>query len=310
MKHSRMENSRHSARIFGPYLEKQRNLLYFPPFYGKIYTVYGYPISLIRKGSIKMSHKLILHNFGPIKDCTIELNEFNVITGPQSQGKSTIAKAVYFFRSVKQIAVDIMRSGGPEKFRYINPLELDANNSTWSTTLKNKMRYSFTNISEGKYLLLQDTTLRYEYGSGTKYIEISDDTENLLIDFHFSPDVEAFFKELDNHSFAGMEPAQLKKEEEALFTFFDDPYEVFYIPAGRSVMAVLSDQLPFLFNSLDFLGSQKIDQLFRNYATQIFKLKPLLLQGLEGFLSICQKNGEYTDAYASAKDAILLIQCH
>jgi predicted ATPase len=41
--------------------------------------------------------KVIIKNLGPIKDVTLDLNKINVIMGPQSSGKSTIAKLISFF---------------------------------------------------------------------------------------------------------------------------------------------------------------------------------------------------------------------
>lgn len=49
-----------------------------------------------------MGHELHLHKIGPINDCRLTLANFTILTGPQANGKSTVAKAVYFFRSVKQ----------------------------------------------------------------------------------------------------------------------------------------------------------------------------------------------------------------
>ena len=46
-------------------------------------------------------HKLCIHHLGPIESCEIEISRFIVLTGEQASGKSTIAKAVYFFRTVK-----------------------------------------------------------------------------------------------------------------------------------------------------------------------------------------------------------------
>jgi len=43
-----------------------------------------------------MNEKLIIKNFGPIKDIEITLNKVNLFIGPQSSGKSTIAKIVSF----------------------------------------------------------------------------------------------------------------------------------------------------------------------------------------------------------------------
>ena len=59
-----------------------------------------------------MSHELHLHKIGPINDCRLTLDSFTILTGPQANGKSTAAKAVYFFRSVKQDILSIMMQGG------------------------------------------------------------------------------------------------------------------------------------------------------------------------------------------------------
>lgn len=45
--------------------------------------------------SSNMAH-LAIHNIGPIKEIDIDLNRFNVFIGPQSSGKSTIAKILSF----------------------------------------------------------------------------------------------------------------------------------------------------------------------------------------------------------------------
>ena len=82
------------------------------------------------------NHTLEIHSLGPIKECTLTVNRFTVLTGPQSNGKSTIAKAVYFFRTVKQDILNIMMWGGP---RIIE----DNNKDTWEHTLKGKMRAKF-----------------------------------------------------------------------------------------------------------------------------------------------------------------------
>ena len=46
-------------------------------------------------------HQLFLKNVGPIKNCEVSITDFNVFTGAQASGKSTIAKSVFFFRTVK-----------------------------------------------------------------------------------------------------------------------------------------------------------------------------------------------------------------
>ncbi len=41
-----------------------------------------------------------IHNFGPIKDAKIDIKPMLVLIGPQASGKSTIAKLIYFWKTV------------------------------------------------------------------------------------------------------------------------------------------------------------------------------------------------------------------
>jgi predicted ATPase len=43
--------------------------------------------------------RIVIKNFGPIKDVDIPIHDFMIFIGPQASGKSTIAKAIYFFRN-------------------------------------------------------------------------------------------------------------------------------------------------------------------------------------------------------------------
>lgn len=52
-----------------------------------------------------MKQRIIIKNFGPIKDVDLEIDDFMVFIGPQASGKSTIAKLIYFFKSVRDITL-------------------------------------------------------------------------------------------------------------------------------------------------------------------------------------------------------------
>jgi predicted ATPase len=51
--------------------------------------------------------KIIIKNFGPVKDAEIEIKKVMVLIGEQASGKSTIAKLIYFFKSLIQ---DVLNS--------------------------------------------------------------------------------------------------------------------------------------------------------------------------------------------------------
>ena len=55
-----------------------------------------------------------IYHLGPISSCKLEISDFTVLTGPQANGKSTVAKAIYYFRTVKQDIMNIMLQGGPK----------------------------------------------------------------------------------------------------------------------------------------------------------------------------------------------------
>lgn len=46
--------------------------------------------------------KLIVRNFGPIKNVELDINDFMVFIGPQSSGKSTLIKMVLFHKTIKK----------------------------------------------------------------------------------------------------------------------------------------------------------------------------------------------------------------
>ncbi len=53
--------------------------------------------------------KLIIKNFGPLKDIELDIQDFMVFIGPQATGKSTIAKLVYFFKEIKKDIKELVR---------------------------------------------------------------------------------------------------------------------------------------------------------------------------------------------------------
>lgn len=63
-----------------------------------------------------MKEKLIIRNFGPIKDVELELRRFNILIGEQATGKSTVAKLLAVCRYFSYI----IKNPSPVKFEYGN----------------------------------------------------------------------------------------------------------------------------------------------------------------------------------------------
>ncbi len=53
-----------------------------------------------------MSEKLIIRNFGPLKEANIELRDLTVFVGPQATGKSLAAQSLYFLRRYETLLKD------------------------------------------------------------------------------------------------------------------------------------------------------------------------------------------------------------
>lgn len=52
--------------------------------------------------------KIIINHLGPVKELEMEIKDFNLLIGEQATGKSTVAKAIYFFRTIKTTLADYL----------------------------------------------------------------------------------------------------------------------------------------------------------------------------------------------------------
>lgn len=213
-----------------------------------------------------MNHILTIHNLGPIHDCCLPLDQFTVLVGPQSSGKSTIAKAVYFFRSVKQDILQIMMQGGPAS--------ASGNEyARWDVTLKQRMREKFLQLFGTSWVMPSDMSLNYVYGEKIT-IDVCLTGETNYVDFRFSEQLQSYLQELEHHSFTDMNLAQKEHETKELNKLFSDNYETVFVPAGRNLITLLSTQLNYIFTSLEGSQLRNIDYITKRYTELILKLKP------------------------------------
>lgn len=224
-------------------------------------------------------HKITLRNLGPIENCSISLNELIVLTGPQANGKSTVAKAVYFFRTIKDDILDMMLRGTtgekPEK---------------WKIRLTKRLKDKFMQLFGSSYGMSNDMEAKYEYAP-QRYIRVylkpnyRNNGGPNYVTIEFSQEILDYLFELDSHVFADMTIAQREHEEEKLSELFVDAYETVFIPAGRSMITLLTTQLNFIFTSLNESQKRSIDYCTQRYVELILRLKPSFAHGIEGLLS-------------------------
>ena len=247
-------------------------------FWGLVY--YNFINKGLTESGDHMSHTLTIRHLGPIERCELTPNKFTVLTGPQSNGKSTVAKAIFFFRTVKQDILNIMMQGGPARSTGIPGV-------TWKKTVERRMRDKFLELFGTTWIMPDDLFLKYNFKKDV-FIAVSlqpsiEDFEKNYISFEFGQKLLDYFMERDQRNYLSMTAGQRKSEEEKLAQLFDDAYETVFIPAGRNLITLLSTQLNYIFTSLEASQLRNIDYLTKRYTELILKMKDSFADGLSGF---------------------------
>ena len=251
-----------------------------------------------------MSHELHLHKIGPINDCRLTLDTFTILTGPQANGKSTVAKAVYFFRSVKQDILSIMMQGGPKAVT-------GGNSSAWHTVLKQRMKDKFLQLFGTSWVMPSDMKMEYQYSSEASItvsldVDFNDFSRNYIV-IDFSESIENYLGALGSHIFTNMTPAQKEHEERSLNRLFNDPFEPVFIPAGRNLLTLLSTQLNYIFTSLEDSQLRNIDYVTKRYTELILRLKPVFAHGMEGIVSHMKDDPTQSKKYERIRPALNIL---
>lgn len=224
-------------------------------------------------------HRLIIENFGPINNCEIEVDDFSVFTGPQASGKSTIAKTIFFFRTIKNDLYEII-------VRRIYHPEIDAEKTVDSfyNLINKKLRSKFIQLFGSSKEMSKNMHLKYSFNDNTS-VEVSlNERSNRVAEYNyhnfiwlrFSPNIREF---IDSRN-SGFDVDSLKSELSVLFC---DKYETIFVPAGRSMITTLTTQLNYFFAVMDNDQRSSLDYCTQKYIELIFKIRPLLSEGVEGY---------------------------
>lgn len=231
-------------------------------------------------------HKIELNKLGPIEHCKIQCKRSMVLTGFQASGKSTFVKAVYFFRTIKDDVLSLMKDQafynaniGTEKIDDIK------------RTLENRLREKFLRVFGSSWGMDIEMYMKYEFTRG-RTIEISLKEEILYptpnyIWIDISGDIAKFLRQKNNSLKANALGITERDEDLAkkeLQEFFDDPYEIVYIPAGRSLITLLSSQLSIIYSQMDKVQRRSLDYCTQDYLERILRLKPEFSNGLDGLI--------------------------
>jgi AAA15 family ATPase/GTPase len=224
-----------------------------------------------------MKQRLEIKNFGPLHNVKLDIDNYMVFIGPNAAGKSTIAKLVYFFRS----------------------LEFFKNNL--NITLDITSKYFETNIYEvvedtikRQFRLFWDIEALQDDFKVTFYPEYDEKNSKLLFvclkksSVNLSVEWSKDFRNIINKQIDSARRNYLKKIKEkptleneyqysrmlyfetfGIFNyFFNSIYESCFIPAGRQILSLPTDNMP-LFNEGRF------DYLLGSFMSSIKRSKPI-----------------------------------
>lgn len=221
--------------------------------------------------------KIKIRNLGPIRKCDIDVNAFTILTGAQASGKSTLAKAIYFFRTLKtDVYEEITRRPSPEDYpdNMINSLEkrirskfLRIFGSSWSMDNTMKLEYFYTSRMKLEIYLEPDRNHTYR-----NFVKVSfgEPLRDLVEKYERSTSDEYVWDQEERRE-------NLRKE---IQTVFADAYEIIYIPAGRSLTTVLTDQLAAMMDADD----RALDYCMRNYIRLTLSHRSAFREGTRGML--------------------------
>ncbi|GHV21177.1 hypothetical protein FACS189428_1160 [Clostridia bacterium] len=225
--------------------------------------------------------RIEIKHFGPIEDLQLDIKDFMLFIGPQASGKSTIAKTIFFFKSLQNDWVDFLRET-IEKNDFSNSME------TFTKNIRKKFfEYFGLNNPNDLYLkysynsLLHITITSREQG----YVNAVFSEQFEIFTKHFVKECEDFKNSLtiETDSRSMSTKAFLKYSTQinefvryltaSSNSIFEESREMIFIPAGRSLLATLTDQL-------QVIEQQKLDVLMRSFVKKINILKPLFKQSL------------------------------
>lgn len=214
-------------------------------------------------------HSLEIHNFGPIKNAHISVSRFLVLIGPQSSGKSTIAKLIYFFLHLRD-----------EVTAFVLETAESGKTANSKRDLGKKLRNRFVEFF-GPTPQSLDVKIEYHY-SQQNFIVVSLDKEHhKYTNIVFSPamwsQISALILEVDKEvrsrptkpgfgsaitkiSAGHDRSILLDKIRTKCNKIFAFDKELFFIPAGRSMLSTLSDQIQYIHpHQLDYPMRQFVE---------------------------------------------------
>lgn len=208
--------------------------------------------------------KIYIRNNGPVKNFEMEVKKFNLLIGEQATGKSTIAKSVYYFKTIKTKIIDYLTQVYDS-----NSYNSVSQEKVWfDKAIKSELKNIFIKLFGYSWDLNPEFYMKYDY-SESVWIQVKlkrGDRDKQYISVTYSPELLNSIKKLQMeiremyHSNEGIIKTSLvltneerKRNHEMIVhrvnEIFCDNKETYYIPAGRSLLTVMSNNRAIMNNA-------------------------------------------------------------
>ena len=225
--------------------------------------------------------RISIENFGPVKKFEADVTDVMLLIGPQASGKSTISKSIFIFKSLKDEILNYIYTNEVEKYsshHVFGSLLIHINNF-FVQSFGINLDYNFFNVTY-QYSLKKEITI---YKDDYKYLIL------IKLSLAFEHELELLIKEILNYKIIFKEQQNKLKSLEELrrielykrlrFDYFklridqifEETHSSVFIPAGRSLMSTLTDQLQEIKNpdTLDYFTKSFVERinLLKTYFT-------------------------------------------
>ncbi len=193
-------------------------------------------------------HEIVIQDFGPIKEAKVDLNKnFQIFIGAQASGKSTICKVVYFCQKIRDYTLEFLMDS--EQFTTNHRNEYFNNYMKYLTKqfmgcfgkTKHMQKFEIVYYFQKKRIsifLNNDGYVRFslDYELKNEILQLIDEAADMFLS-KLNREVSSI---MDNITALGVMKHHLS---ERLISVFENNVEIIYVPAGRSLLATMSEQL-------------------------------------------------------------------
>ena len=242
-------------------------------------------------------HRLTINNLGPVSECEMTCRPFIVLTGEQASGKSTIAKVLYYFRTVKDDFLDAVMSVLLDVQRQEKSL-IKALREALRKKFLRTFGYMVNELRPGmkiRYCYTKDFTI-------TVRLIISRTRDRKILNVELNKPLADAVNEYEKYIFS--EAVSFTKKPLPIFQaeiskIFNDNFDAVYMPSGRSMLAVLSN----------YVRPLSFDYCTQKYIENITAIRQELTGGIEGLTDYYKKDINIPQIWEQAQRLIDRVIC-